>query len=92
MVVLFVKNNYRINLKMLNQLNTHLSKQVPILSQLMDEVLVKASPGQSTPTPDPDPLRFFYFSRMNLAIKFNNLSSKDMLTVDLRLILNQMHE
>jgi hypothetical protein len=66
----------------------HLSKQVPILSQLLDEVLSKPI---SIPQ-DPDPLRFFYFSRMNLALKFNNLSAKDMLTVDLRLILNQMHE
>lgn len=65
---------------------------MPILSQLIDEVLVKSSPGQSPASPDPDPLRFFYFSRMNLAIKFNNLTTKDMLTVDLRLILNQMHE
>jgi hypothetical protein len=41
MVVLFLRNDYRINLKMLAQLNVHLSKQVPILSQLLDEVLSK---------------------------------------------------
>ena len=60
---------------------------MPILSQLLDQIVAK--PTQSL---QEDPLRFFYFSRMNLAVKLSNLVSKDVLTVELKLILAQLHQ
>ena len=60
---------------------------MPILSQLLDQIVAK--PTQSL---QEDPLRFFYFSRMNLAIKLSNLSSKDVFSNDLKLILCQLHQ
>lgn len=41
-IVLFLKNDKPVSIKTLSQLNVHLSKQVPILSQLLDEFLSKS--------------------------------------------------
>lgn len=43
------------------------------------------------PPTEESPVRFFYFSKMNLAIKIEGLLSKDVLTLDLKHVLNQMH-
>ena len=43
MVVVFLKHDYKVNYKMLAALNTHLTRQVPILSQLLDQVVSKPS-------------------------------------------------
>jgi len=59
---------------------------VPILSQLLDQIV-----NRPQPAPQDDPLRFFYFSRMNLAIKLSNLQSRDIFSNDLKLILCQLH-
>jgi len=53
---------------------------------LLDQQVSRPLP----PTED-SPVRFFYFSQMNLAIKIEGLLSKDVLTLDLKHILNQMH-
>mmetsp|Transcript_20031 Transcript_20031/g.14737 ORF Transcript_20031/g.14737 Transcript_20031/m.14737 type:complete len:114 (-) Transcript_20031:30-371(-) len=39
-----------------------------------------------------DPIKFFYFNKMNLAIKFSNMLTKEVLNLDLILLLNQMHD
>lgn len=36
-------------------------------------------------------MRFFYFSKMNLAIKMEGLLSKEVMSIDLKHVLNQMH-
>ena len=41
--------------------------------------------------PQQDAIRFFYFSKMNLALKISNLQARDVLTLELKLILNQIH-
>jgi hypothetical protein len=58
-----------------------------VVSQLLDQIVIK----QPAP-PQQDPVKFFYFSKMNLALKISNLQSKDVLTLELKLILNQIHE
>jgi hypothetical protein len=39
-----------------------------------------------------DPIRFLYYNRLNLALKFSNLMTKDVFTPELILTVNQMHE
>jgi len=39
-----------------------------------------------------DPIRFLYYNRLNLALKFSNLMTKDVFTPELILTINQMHE
>lgn len=63
-----------------------MSRQVVVLSQLLDQQISKPLPAA-----DSEPVRFFYFSKMNLALKISNLASKDVLTLDLKHVLNQMH-
>jgi hypothetical protein len=50
---------------------------------------VVCKPAQISPQ---DQIRFFYFSKMNLALKISNLTSKEVMTLELKLILNQLHE
>ena len=87
MTVLFFKPDIDFTHTFLTNLNAHLSRQVPILSQLLDQIVTRPQPSQND-----DPLRFFYFSRMNLAIKLSNLSSRDVFSNDLKLILCQLHQ
>jgi hypothetical protein len=39
-----------------------------------------------------DPIRFLYYNRLNMAVKFSNLVSKEVFTPELILTVNQMHE
>jgi hypothetical protein len=39
-----------------------------------------------------DPIRFMYYNKMNMAVKFSNLVSKEIFTPELILTVNQMHE
>ena len=86
MITLFFKPDFQFTTSFIQNINAHLSRQIPILSQLLDQIVAKPQLSQQE-----DPLRFFYFSRMNLAIKLSNLASKEVFNVDLKLILNQMH-
>lgn len=38
-----------------------------------------------------DQLRFFYFSKMNLAVKFSNKMTKGIFNYELKTLVNQMH-
>jgi len=84
---LFLKLETHLTSEKLRDLNAYLSKQVGILSQQLDSQVSRPQ-AQS----DTDQVRFFYFSKMNLAIKIDGLLSKDVLTLDLKHILNQMHQ
>lgn len=84
MAILFLKPDIDLTYDLLSSLHTRLSRQVPILSQLLDQVVSK----QPQTTNSEEPLRFFYFSRMNLAIKMSNLQNKEVFSLDLKLIIN----
>ena len=68
------------------QLHAYLSRQVGVLSQLLDQQVSRPVLSNNE-----SQVRFFYFSKMNLALKISNLVSKDVLSLDLKHILNQMH-
>lgn len=85
MVVLLFPNDHKFTHGLVTKLQTHLSRQVPLLSQLIDAKVARPPPNQE------DAIRFFYYSRMNLAIKLSNIVSKEILTIELKLTLNQMH-
>ena len=82
MIVLLFKPDFDFTHQFLHSINAHLNRQVPILSQLLEQIVNRPQPIQQD-----DPLRFFYFSRMNLAIKLSNLQSKEVFSGDLKLIL-----
>jgi hypothetical protein len=86
MLVTFYKPEQEFSYKFVRQLQTYINRQVVVLSQLLDQQIAKPMPA-----PESEPVRFFYFSKMNLALKISNLVSKDVLSLDLKLILNQMH-
>lgn len=67
----------------LRQLHAYLSRQVGVLSQLLDQQVSRPLPSN-----DESQVRFFYFSKMNLAIKIEGLLSKEVMSLDLKHILN----
>lgn len=83
MFVMLLKPDTKLSVTKLRSLQAYLNRQVGVLSQLLDQQVSRPLP----PTDD-SPVRFFYFSKMNLAIKIEGLLSKDVLTLDLKHILN----
>ena len=57
-----------------------------MLSQLLDQQV-----SRPVPSNDESQVRFFYFSKMNLAIKMEGLMSKEVMSINLKHVLNQMH-
>lgn len=86
MLVSLFKPDFKFTFKFVKQIQAYMSRQVVVLSQLLDQQISKPLPAA-----DSEPVRFFYFSKMNLALKISNLASKDVLTLDLKHVLNQMH-
>ena len=86
MLVTLFRPDQQFTCKFIRQLQAYVNRQVIVLSQLLDQQICKPLPA-----PESEPVRFFYFSRMNLALKISNLVSKDVLSLDLKHILNQMH-
>lgn len=85
MVVLLVKPDYIFSYKVLEKLDSFLQNNLPGLSHQIDSLVSKVLVKE-------DPIRFFYFNQMNLAIKFSNMLNKEVFNLDLILLLNQMHE
>ena len=69
----------------LSRLDSHLTKHVAVISNLIDQSVNKAL------QPD-DPCKFFYYNEGNMAVKVSNLVTKDIFNYELKLQLNQMHE
>jgi len=76
---------YQFTYKLLESLNQFLSLHVPAVSAQLESVVSKVLAKE-------DPIRFLYFNKMNMAVKFSNLVSKDVFTPELILTVNQMHE
>jgi hypothetical protein len=74
-------DNYPFTYGLLEKLNTFLGLHVPAVSSQLEAVVSKIAVKE-------DPIRFLYFNRMNLAVKFSNLMSKDVFTPDLILTVN----
>lgn len=74
-----------ISYKLLDSLNSFLSLHVPPVSAQLESVVSKVLSKE-------DPIRFLYYNRMNMAVKFSNIVSKEVFTPDLILTVNQMHE
>lgn len=75
----------RLNYKLLESINSFLSTHLPAVSQQLEAVVSKVLTKE-------DPIRFLYFNKMNMAVKFSNLVTKEVFTPDLILTVNQMHE
>ncbi len=58
---------------------------MPAVSDQLDQIISKVLLKE-------DPIRFLYFNQMNLAIKYSNLITKEIMTPELILLINQMHE
>ncbi len=86
MLVALFKPDHQFTYSFIRRIQAYMSRQVVVLSQLLDQQISKP-----LPSPESESVRFFYFSKMNLALKISNLISKDVLTLDLKHILNQMH-
>jgi len=71
--------------KLLSDLDSHLAKHAPVISQLIDIAVNKVL------QPD-DPCKFFYYNEGNMAVKVSNLITKEVFNYELKLMLNQMHE
>jgi len=69
----------------LTNLNSFLSLHVPAVSAQLESVVSKLVIKE-------DPIRFLYYNRLNLALKFSNMITKDVFTPELILTVNQMHE
>jgi len=81
MIAMLFEQNEVLEYKFLNQLDSHLAKHCPIISQLIDQALLKSV------QPD-DPCKFFYYNEGNMAVKISNLISRDMFNYELKLQLN----
>ena len=66
-------------------LNNFLAMHVPAVSAQLESVVTKVLQKE-------DPIRFLYYNKMNMAVKFSNLVSKEVFTPELILTVNQMHE
>lgn len=85
MCAILLKPDYVYTYKVLEELTGFLTKHLPPLSNSLDQILNKVM-GKD------DPIRFLYYNKMNLAIKFSNMLTKDIFNLDLILLLNQMHD
>ena len=66
-------------------LSNFLGMHVPAVSAQLEGVVSKVLAKE-------DPIRFMYYNKMNMAVKFSNLVSKEVFTPELILTVNQMHE
>lgn len=79
------KDDHRFTFKSLEAITNFLNLHVPAVSSQLEQVVSKVLTKE-------DPIRFLYFNRMNMAVKFSNLVSKEVFTPELILTVNQMHE
>jgi len=66
---------------MLKDLTNQLNKQLPGTSQMIEQIIQKGVSSN-------DQLRFFYFSKMNMAIKFSNDLTKTIFNFELKTLVN----
>lgn len=85
MLALLFDHDFDFTYKILRQLDAHLQKHAPIISQLIDIAVTKVL------QPD-DPCKFFYYNEGNMAVKVSNQISREIFNYELKLSLNQMHE
>eukprot|EP00350_Pseudokeronopsis_sp_OXSARD2_P006816 CAMPEP_0170566738 /NCGR_PEP_ID=MMETSP0211-20121228/80031_1 /TAXON_ID=311385 /ORGANISM="Pseudokeronopsis sp., Strain OXSARD2" /LENGTH=149 /DNA_ID=CAMNT_0010887997 /DNA_START=995 /DNA_END=1444 /DNA_ORIENTATION=+ len=78
---MLLKEDHEFDYQFLEHLYTFLFKHLPPLSIALDNMIGKVL-GKD------DPIKFFYFNKMNLAIKFSNMLTKEVLNLDLILLLN----
>ena len=81
MIVLLFNHDYNFSYQFLDSVNYFLGRNVPAVASQLDAVISKVLGKE-------DPIRFFYFNQMNLALKFSNLITKDVFNLDLILLLN----
>lgn len=81
MLVLLFNENYVFNQTFLKSLEQFLPRNIPAISNNLDLVISKVLGKE-------DPIKFFYFNQMNLALKFSNLITKDVFNLDMILLLN----
>lgn len=84
-ITILLKKEQIFTYKFLDSLNTFLGHNVPPMSAQLESVINKVLSKD-------DPIRFFYYNEMNLAVKFSNLITKEIFTIDLILLLNQVHD
>jgi hypothetical protein len=85
LVTMLFKDDHRFTFKSLEAITNFLNLHVPAVSSQLEQVVSKVLTKE-------DPIRFLYFNRMNMAVKFSNLVSKEVFTPELILTVNQMHE
>ena len=81
MIVLLFNIDYVFTYKFLESLTGFLNKNLPSVTSNLESIVTKVLSKD-------DPIRFFYFNHMNLAMKFSNLVTKEIFTIDLILLLN----
>lgn len=79
------EQQYPFTYAMVLALNNFLAMHVPAVSAQLESVVTKVLQKE-------DPIRFLYYNKMNMAVKFSNLVSKEVFTPELILTVNQMHE
>jgi hypothetical protein len=52
---------------------------------MLEQIVSKALQAEET-------FRFFLFNHMNVAVKFSNLITREILNIELKLTINQMHD
>jgi hypothetical protein len=79
--LLFEAASFKPTYKLLDSLNSFLTLHVPAVSTQLEQVVSKVLTKE-------DPIRFLYYNRMNMAVKFSNLVSKEVFTPELILTVN----
>lgn len=75
------EQQYPFTYAMVLALNNFLAMHVPAVSAQLESVVTKVLQKE-------DPIRFLYYNKMNMAVKFSNLVSKEVFTPELILTVN----